>query len=92
MGNTSVNIGTAVGENVYLVKAFKTGDDLPAECYTKSGNNYVKATGGKAVEGTTYYRKYPVVGVDIRGNVYGGGNNAEVTGNTNVVIGKKNEN
>ena len=28
-----------------------------------------------------------VVGADIRGNVYGGGNNAEVTGNTNVVIG-----
>ena len=30
-----------------------------------------------------------VKGVDIRGNVYGGGNNAEVTGNTNVVIGRK---
>ena len=30
-----------------------------------------------------------VVGADIRGNVYGGGNNAEVTGNTNVNIGKK---
>ena len=30
-----------------------------------------------------------VVGADIRGNVYGGGNNAEVTGNTNVVVGKE---
>ena len=30
-----------------------------------------------------------VVGADIRGNVYGGGNNAEVTGNTNVTIGKR---
>ena len=30
-----------------------------------------------------------VKGVDIRGNVYGGGNNAEVTGNTNVVIGRQ---
>ena len=29
-----------------------------------------------------------VVGVDIRGNVYGGGNNAEVTGNTDVVVGR----
>ena len=28
-----------------------------------------------------------VVGADIRGNVYGGGNNAKVTGNTNVVVG-----
>jgi len=35
--------------------------------------------------------KLTVVGADIRGNVYGGGNNAEVTGNTNVMIGKKNE-
>ena len=35
--------------------------------------------------------KLTVVGADIRGNVYGGGNNAEVTGNTNVTIGKKNE-
>ena len=30
-----------------------------------------------------------VVGVDIRGNVFGGGNKAEVTGDTNVVIGKE---
>ena len=88
MGDTHVNIGTLVGEDVYLVKAFKVGSTLPAECYTKSGSDYVKAT-GPAQEGTTYYRKYPVVGVDIRGNVYGGGNNAEVTGNTNVNIGKK---
>ena len=29
-----------------------------------------------------------VTGVDIRGNVFGGGNNANVTGNTNVKIGK----
>ena len=89
-GDTQVNIGTAVGEDVYLVKAFKTGDTLPAECYTKSGNNY-EAASGTAQEGITYYRKYPVVGVDIRGNVYGGGNNAEVTGNTNVNIGKRAE-
>jgi len=32
--------------------------------------------------------KKPVVGADIRGNVYGGGNAADVTGNTNVVIGR----
>ena len=30
-----------------------------------------------------------VVGADIRGNVYGGGNNAEVTGDTNVTIGQE---
>ena len=36
-------------------------------------------------------RKHTVKGANIVGNVYGGGNNAEVTGNTNVVIGKKEE-
>ena len=33
--------------------------------------------------------KKVVSGVDIRGNVYGGGNAAEVTGRTNVIIGKE---
>lgn len=32
-----------------------------------------------------------VIGADIRSNVYGGGNNAEVTGNTNVNIGKRSD-
>ncbi len=38
--------------------------------------------------GTTYYEKKKVA-VRIIGNVFGGGNKAEVTGNTNVVVGKK---
>ena len=42
-------------------------------------------------KGNVIVIKKPVVGADIRGNVYGGGNNAEVTGHTNVVIGKKAE-
>jgi hypothetical protein len=29
-----------------------------------------------------------VKGADIQGNVFGGGNNAGVTGDTNVIIGK----
>jgi len=33
--------------------------------------------------------KKPVLGADIRGNVYGGGNNAAVTGDPKVVIGQK---
>ncbi|MBQ2180324.1 MAG: hypothetical protein II450_07980, partial [Prevotella sp.] len=61
----------------------------------ESPYTYIAAT-GNAVEGTKYYEEKDVendvLGADIRGNVYGGGNNAEVTGNTNVVIGKKNEN
>ena len=65
--------------------------------YTRSGDGtaaspYVyKAFTGTPSAGTTYYKKYTIKGADIRGNVYGGGNNADVTGNTNVVIGKKAE-
>ena len=42
-------------------------------------------------QGNVTIVKRPVVGADIRGNVYGGGNNAGVTGNTNVIIGQKAE-
>ena len=34
-------------------------------------------------------RTHTVIGVNITGNVYGGGNAADVTGNTNVVIGNQ---
>ena len=88
-GNTNVNIGTSEYEEIVSVA---TGADVTGY-YTRSGEGteaspytYTEAT-GTAVEGTTYYQK--VKGADIRGNVYGGGNNAEVTGNTNVNIGKK---
>ena len=39
-----------------------------------------------AQAGTTYYKK--VLGVNITGNVYGGGNAADVSGDTNVFIGQ----
>ncbi len=35
------------------------------------------------------YTKKRVLGANITGNVYGGGNNAEVTGSANVTIGKQ---
>ena len=90
-GNTNVNVGTSEYEEIVSVA---TGDNV-TDYYTRSGEGteaspytYTKATGTEE-EGTTYYQK--VEGADIRGNVYGGGNNAEVTGNTNVVIGEKYE-
>lgn len=68
---------------VYVVKQVTAGTTLPADCYTRSGTGttddpfvYTAAT-GTAVDGTTYYEKLDVQGVDIRGNVYGGGNHAE---------------
>jgi len=47
-----------------------------------------KTVNGTAVATTDDERTNPVRGADIRGNVYGGGNAAKVTGDTNVVIGK----
>lgn len=63
IGNTHVNIGTAVG------------DDIVFETPTNETN--------------PVNRTHTVVGANIIGNVYGGGNEAAVTGNTNVLIGKK---
>ena len=90
-GNTNVNVGTSEYEEIVSVA---TGDDV-TDYYTRSGEGteaspytYTEAT-GTAEEGTTYYQK--VKGANITGNVYGGGNNAEVTGDTHVVIGKKKE-
>ncbi|MBR1548339.1 MAG: hypothetical protein IJ637_06395, partial [Prevotella sp.] len=61
VGNTTVNVGTRIGENIDMVTLPKVDDA---------------------------YQRRQVKGVDIRGNVFGGGNQAEVTGHTNVVIGK----
>ncbi len=88
MGNTTVNIGTTVGEDIYMQIPVKADDPLPADCYTKSEDTYTPASGTAAAD-TTYYKKYTVLGVDIRDNVYGGGDEAEVTGNASVNVGKK---
>ena len=88
IGNTNVNIATL--EEVYVVKQTTEGDDV-TDYYTRNNDGTYSAAIGTAVDGTTYYEKKDVQGVDIRGNVYGGGNNAEVTGDSKVKIGKKNE-
>ena len=89
IGTTSVNIGTL--SEVYVMKDPKdlaVGDDV-SNYYTRNDNGtYTKAT-GTAQEGKTYYEKKDVVGANIIGNVYGGGNNAEVTGDAHVTIGEK---
>jgi len=100
IGNTTVNVGTLAKVSIrsFVEKSITTGDSVEG-LYTRSGegteeNPYIyTAATGNAVAGTKYYEEkdveQDVLGVDIRGNVYGGGNNAEVTGNTNVVIGKQ---
>ena len=89
VGTTHVNIGT---EEYVPIVSVATGDNVKGY-YTRSGSEgsytYTEITdeNAKAQEGTVYYQK--VLGVDIRGNVYGGGNAADVSGDTNVVIGQK---
>jgi hypothetical protein len=99
IGNTNVKIGTETDVNVTVNdKNITVGTTDVSNYYIRSGAGTkddpykydTKAT-GTAVEGTTYYEKKDVIGADIRGNVYGGGNEAEVTGNTNVQIGKRND-
>ena len=88
IGNTTVNIATL--PEVYIVKEVTAGVALPEGCYTRNNDGTYSEASGTASADVTYYEKKEVLGVDIRGNVYGGGNNAEVTGNTNVNIGKEN--
>ena len=87
IGNTTVNIATQ--EEVYIVKQVTAGETLPEGCYTRNNDGTYSEASGTASADVTYYEKKEVLGVDIRGNVYGGGNEAEVTGSTNVVVGKK---
>jgi hypothetical protein len=47
-----------------------------------------KTVNNEEVETTDAERTHTVKGASIIGNVYGGGNEAEVTGRTNVIIGK----
>ena len=89
IGNTTLNIATL--DEVYVVKEVTVGTALPDGCYTCDSDGKYTAATGTAQDGTTYYEKKDVKGVDIRGNVFGGGNQAEVTGDAKVQIGKKNE-
>ena len=106
-GDTNVRIGTTTGTITYEEVDAEVGKTVVTSYYIRTGagtsespytytDHPSKEAGtcddnGKAVTGKTYYRKVEIIGADIRGNVYGGGNNAEVTGNTNVNIGKRAE-
>ena len=77
----------------YTEVSVSAGDDVSGY-YTRSGEGtevspFVYAPVSPAQSNTVYC--LPVLGADIQGNVYGGGNAAKVTGHTNVVIGKKAE-
>lgn len=81
VGNTYVNIGTHTGESIVfntpVVKTVTTGEGEGAVTTEEPT--------------TDLERTHSVIGVDIRDNVFGGGNEAEVSGDTHVTIGKKAE-
>jgi hypothetical protein len=104
VGNTNVNIGTLTEVYVTIpdndikvgvtdVQNFykRTGAGTAASpyVYTQVNGPVAPATTVPAQNGVTYYKKLSVQGADIRGNVYGGGNAADVSGKTNVVVGKE---
>ena len=100
VGKTTVNVGDKIGEFEYMVVNVEVGKALPSlptgeKYYIRTGTapnyNYAETNDTTAQPDTTYCKKYTFEGVDIRGNVYGGGNQAEVTGDADVIIGKKNQ-
>ncbi|MBO7044800.1 MAG: hypothetical protein J6W38_00365 [Prevotella sp.] len=98
IGNTTVYVGTEVGDYV-LVNSIIPGKTGVESYFVRDGDSYILAKDKegayvindngekKAKAGITYY--YLIVGANVKGNIYGGGNNAEVTGSSNVVIGKR---
>ena len=96
IGDTYVNIGTMTYEYTLVNEGIEVGVTDVSYYYTRTGkgttaNPYVYtkcAEESKAAANTSYYERHDVIGADIRGNVYGGGNQADVSGNTNVTIGK----
>jgi hypothetical protein len=87
LGDTNVKVGT--DDYVYIQESNITaGTTTVDNFYTRNTDGTYSQASGTAQTGTTYYSRHAVLGVDIRGNVFGGGNQAEVHGNTNVTIGQ----
>ena len=95
----SLNMPTRTGLVGAINKVFGGGNaaDVTGSTHVNIGTktNEVFATpatktvNGTAVATTDEDRTNPVRGANITGNVYGGGNAAVVTGDTDVIIGKR---
>ena len=90
VGSTYVNIGTTAEEPFVSLPMIPVvdGNGDPVYEVDQQGKPVYESDGTTRMQKKALQTK-PVVGADIRGNVYGGGNNAGVTGDTNVVIGKE---
>ncbi len=84
--------GTATANTTYYQKDGDVCKPVTvASGASVTGYYTVTAASGTATDNTIYCQKKTIRGADIRGNVFGGGNNADVTGDTNVVIGRRQE-
>ena len=90
IGNTVVNIGTST--TVPILRrtvpggAFITSDPENDSVYNYKGDLLYDLVGETKVYRTVSYEDKPVLGANITGDVFGGGNLAYVTGNTTVNI------
>ena len=95
IGNPAIRIGDKMGSTVTLKSMQSLHDNLPAGGETKNGitiekpaSGSIKYTAADNDSNTiTVEVSQTVKGATISGNVYGGGNQADVTGNTNIQVG-----
>ena len=80
-GSTNIIIGNQ--ETVTYISMTEEVDETDEQ-----GNTVYESDGTTPKKKTVNVVK-PVIGANITGNVYGGGNAADVTGDTNVIIGKE---
>ena len=96
IGRTTVNIGDKVGTPVQLKSMQELYDEVGTKGKLKgtitvtrnstTGITYTPATGTALTKGISQ----TVNGATITGNIYGGGNAADVTGGTNIQVGPAN--
>ena len=94
IGAPAIRIGDKMGSTVTL-KSMQSLQNATSDTYIKSGitiekvdGNSIKYTATNNSTNTiTVGVSQPVKGATISGNVYGGGNQANVTGDTNIQVG-----
>ena len=100
IGSTTINIGTQDTVHMVSLKAIKAKIEASNDGkvtmggmqfeLTQDGNSIVYKQQG---DNTPVLLTMPIIqnvnGATISGNVYGGGNNADVTGSTHVIVGKE---
>ena len=94
IGDPAIRIGDKMGSTVTL-KSMQSLQNATSDTYVKSGISIEKVDGNSikytatnnSTNTITVGVSQTVKGATISGNVYGGGNQANVTGDTNIQVG-----